>query len=149
MAKLCEANNIATKGFSPDFLEVLTDYEWPGNVRELINTIERVIAESLDAPILFPYHLPMNIRIKAKQSSLGDVQSSFSSKSKSNLSGLTSKYMPTLKEFRETGIAKIEKEYLEKLIMVTKGDVKESGRISGLSRSRLYGLLKKHNIGKP
>lgn len=149
MTKLCEANNIATKGFSPDFIDVLTGYEWPGNVRELINTLERVIAESLDAPILFPYHLPMNIRIKAKQSSLGDVQSPLFSKSKSDLSGFPSKYMPSLKECRETGIGKIEKEYLEKLISVTKGDVRESGRISGLSRSRLYGLLKKHNIERP
>ena len=149
MTKLCEANNIASKGFSPDFLEVLTEYEWPGNVRELINTLERVIAESLDAPILFPYHLPMNIRIKAKQSSLGDAPTQLSSKSKSDLPGLSLNYMPTLKEFRENGIARIEKEYLEKLIAVTRGDVKESGRISGLSRSRLYGLLKKHNIEKP
>jgi len=149
MTKLCEANNIATKGFSPDFIDALTGYEWPGNVRELINTLERVIAESLDAPILFPYHLPMNIRIKAKQSSLGGVQSSLSLKSKSDLSGLSSKYMPSLKECRETGIAKIEKEYLEKLIAATKGDVRESGRVSGLSRSRLYGLLKKHNIERP
>ncbi len=149
LAKLCEVNKIATKGFSPDFIDALTGYEWPGNVRELINTLESVIAESLDTPVLYPYHLPMNIRIKAKQISLGEQQLSLPPKAADDISTFSSKYMPSLKECREAGIAKLEKEYFEKLLMVTKGNVKESGKISGLSRSRFYGLLKKHNIERP
>ena len=65
------------------------------------------------------------------------------------LPAFSSKYIPNLKEYREAGIANLEKEYLEKLLSVSKGNIKEAGKISGLSRSRLYGLLKKHNIERP
>lgn len=143
IAKLCENNNIATKGFSPEFFEALVAYDWPGNVREFINTLESVIAESLDAPILFPYHLPVNIRIRATQASIGDgkpykVRSNYDDKSSSALS--------TLKLYREVGLNSLEQEYLEKLMACINGNIKEACRISGLSRSRLYGLMKKYNI---
>ncbi|MFO7557877.1 MAG: helix-turn-helix domain-containing protein [Desulfobacterales bacterium] len=40
----------------------------------------------------------------------------------------------------------LEQEYLEKLIASINGNIQEACRISGLSRSRLYGLMKKYNI---
>jgi two-component system NtrC family response regulator len=143
LAKLCENNSIATKGFSPEFFQALMAYDWPGNVREFINTLESVIAESLDAPILFPYHLPVNIRIRATQASIGDnkpykAQLPYDSNSSSTL--------PTLKSYREAGLNSLEQEYLEKLMASITGNIKEACRISGLSRSRLYGLMKKYNL---
>ena len=42
--------------------------------------------------------------------------------------------------------AQAEKEYLQELKSLTREDVKEACRISMLSRSRLYELLKKHAI---
>ncbi|MFZ5572105.1 MAG: sigma-54-dependent transcriptional regulator [Thermodesulfobacteriota bacterium] len=147
MAKLCENNGIAIKGFSPEFIDALTAYEWPGNVRELINTLESVISEALDAPILFPYHLPVHIRIKVKQASLGDKPAS-SKAPKLVKPDMSSTMLPSLKDYRETGMASLEKEYLEKLMAATQGRIKEAGKLSGLSRSRLYGLMKKYNISR-
>ncbi len=144
MAKLCENNKIATKGFSPEFIQALLSYDWPGNVRELINTLERVVAESLDAPILFPYHLPVHIRIQATQASIGDTKTPGPvSDDKKEFPGES---LATLKEHRETGIASLEKEYLEQLMGVTHGNIKEACIISDLSRSRLYGLMKKYAL---
>ncbi len=40
----------------------------------------------------------------------------------------------------------MKSQYLQGLVTGTKGDIKAACRISGLSRSRLYALLKKHNI---
>ncbi|TFH52165.1 MAG: hypothetical protein E4G89_01655, partial [Methanothrix sp.] len=45
--------------------------------------------------------------------------------------------------FRETSIAELEQQYLKDLILLTQGNVKKACQISGLSRSRLYALLKK------
>ncbi len=143
MTKLCENNNIATKGFSPEFFEALVAYDWPGNVREFINTLESVIAESLDAPTLFPYHLPVNIRIRATQASIGQDKPCTDRSSHEDQSSST---LPTLKSYRETGLNSLEQEYLEKLIASINGNIQEACRISGLSRSRLYGLMKKYNI---
>lgn len=144
MAKLCESNNIATKGFSPEFLDALSTYDWPGNIRELINTLESVIAEARDAPILFPYHLPNQIRIRATQATLGE-DINFNTDTPSYSSSFSSSLL-TLRGYREKGIAQIEKEYLEKLMTTTKGNIKEACQISGLSRSRLYGLMKKYQV---
>lgn len=167
ITKLCENNGIATKGFSPEFIEALTTYEWPGNVRELINTLESVIAEALDAPILFPYHLPVHIRIKATQASLDEKpvagkitplkpekqeklenQENQIEPPQNYKPEVASANLPTLKEYREMGLAALEKEYLEKLMSFTNGRIKEAGSISGLSRSRLYGLMKKYNVSR-
>jgi two-component system NtrC family response regulator len=41
----------------------------------------------------------------------------------------------------------LEKQYLEDLMLLAARDIKKACRISGLSRSRLYHLLKKHGIG--
>lgn len=40
----------------------------------------------------------------------------------------------------------MESRYLQGLVTGTKGDIRAACRISGLSRSRLYARLKKHNI---
>ncbi len=144
MAKICENNKIATKGFSPEFLEALVAYEWPGNVREIINSIESVIAEARDAPILFPYHLPNHIRISAMQATMGEDDTHKTELLRSI--GDSSDSLPTLKEYRETGIAAIEKEYLSKLMLTTNGNIKGACTVSGLSRSRLYGLMKKYQV---
>ncbi len=44
---------------------------------------------------------------------------------------------------------RMESQYLQDLVAAAKGDAKIASRISGLSRSRLYALLKKHNIVMP
>jgi DNA-binding NtrC family response regulator len=44
---------------------------------------------------------------------------------------------------------RMESQYLQELVAAAKGDVRVACRISGLSRSRLYALLKKQNIVMP
>ena len=47
-----------------------------------------------------------------------------------------------LKEY----LNQMESQYLQGLVTGTKGDISAACQISGVSRSRLYALLKKHNI---
>jgi transcriptional regulator with AAA-type ATPase domain len=49
-----------------------------------------------------------------------------------------------LAEYRD----KIEKDYLQMLLNEAKGSRKDACRLSGMSQSRLYGLLKKHNLSR-
>jgi len=46
----------------------------------------------------------------------------------------------------DLAIARFEAEYLEELMRHAKTDVRLACRIAGLSRSRLYALLKKYRI---
>ena len=70
MIRLCKGYGIASKGFSPDFLDVIAAYDWPGNVRELFNTMEKILAEAQHEPTLFPKHLPSDIRIQVARASV-------------------------------------------------------------------------------
>lgn len=135
--KFSERNMIDLKEFSPEFLDALASYDWPGNVRELINTLERVFTVAWHEAVIFPYHLPIPIRIKITQNSIGK-----------EIPGNTSMVdaFPKIQNIRDDAIAKVERKYLENLVSVSGADVKKACELSGLSRSRLYELMKKYQI---
>ncbi len=137
--KLSETYGFAKKSFSPDFFEVLYRYDWPGNVRELVNALERAVSAASHEPVLFPKHLPVYIRVHLARASLEQSQDTAPPGS------TFTRPLPGLMEVRETTMAEVEQRYLRELMTLT-GDMQEASTISGLSRSRLYALLKKHGI---
>ncbi len=143
LGSLCAKYNIATKGYSPEFYDALYSYDWPGNVREFIHTIESAIVSDRESPILFPYHLPVGIRVKKAQTLL-DSENRIKNKSFEKSYG--SDNLLTFREHRVNNIEVIEKEYLQNLILHTSNNIKKACKIADLSKSRLYGLLKKHDI---
>jgi two-component system, NtrC family, response regulator len=144
--KLCEQYGINVKGFSPDFLDAFIAYDWPGNVRELISALEKAIAEASQEPTLFPKHLPVDIRISLKKAEINRV--SHVEPPGTARSPLPARVLPTLKQFREEAMGEIERQYLENLMVDTGRNIKEACRISGLSRPRLYALLKQFSLTK-
>jgi two-component system NtrC family response regulator len=139
--RICEQHGINIKGFSPDFLDALLAYDWPGNVRELISALEKAIAEASQEPTLFPKHLPVNIRISLKKAEINR-----SGNTPDMRDPIPGRALPTLKQFREDALSEIERQYLENLMAVTGRNMKEACRISGLSRPRLYALLKRFSL---
>jgi two-component system, NtrC family, response regulator len=139
----CEQYGTEIKGFSPDFIKALCTYDWPGNTRELVNSIEEAILAARYEPILFPQHLPTNIRIKLVQDSL---KAEPANKNEEQSADSQVKTFPSMRDFRETGVAEIEKQYLENLLAFVQGNIKDACKISDLSRSRFYELLKKYSI---
>ena len=138
LGRLCEKHNTGIKGYATDFLDMLLSYDWPGNVREFISALERALVTAYYEPTLFPAHLPLEIRIEVKKAQLHRM-------SPSPL-GTATEVIPTLQEVREKTVAGAEKRYLEELLMVTKGNMADACRISGLSRPRLYAVLKKFSL---
>ena len=145
MVKLCERYGMETKGFSPDFFETLAAYNWPGNVRELIHTMERVLTVARFEPTLFPRHLPTKIRAHAARASISKKETD---KDLSEKDTHPAEMLPKLQDVRETAVSKAEKQYLYDLMLLTKKNIKEACRVSGLSQSRLYYLMKKHKISR-
>lgn len=142
--RLCDRYRIGTKGYSPEFLETLMEYEWPGNVRELINALEKAISAAGKAPTLFPMHLPPHIRIQVARSSanhgaLDQPESEILENPKTDIRSL-----PKLRKLLDL----TEHQYLQDIVLHTGGNIKEMCNISGLSRSRLYDRLKKYNISR-
>lgn len=144
---ICEREHIAVKDFSHDYISTLEAYDWPGNVRELYNAVEWAISKARYETTLFPKHLPDHIRICAARSSLRGPSPDRDTADKDDIK-ISYRGLPRLKEFREAIIMEHEKKYLRELIALTNGDINKACRISGLGKSRLYGLMKNYGISR-
>jgi two-component system NtrC family response regulator len=151
LERLCARYNLATKGLSPDFLSALASYHWPGNVRELVNTLEQVLTRAGQAPTLFPRHLPEEVRVcyARAAASEGVIPADLPRPAPAQGAGAPSPEhpagLPRLREYRRVQ----DRQYFQELMLLTRGEVAAACRISGLSRSRLYELLKEHGLSNP
>jgi len=145
---ICRRNRLSIKGVVPETLETLASYPWPGNVRELENTLEKAIISAPHDPVLYPIHLPAQIR-------LHHIRTVVAQKHDHPLTDFPPapadqvrfpESLPPLKEWRRILTSDIEKHYLQRLMKETAADMVAACAVSGLSRSRLYDLLKLHGL---
>ncbi|WP_028579505.1 sigma-54-dependent transcriptional regulator [Desulfogranum japonicum] len=138
LEKLWKRQHLAPQAISGECLDYLELYDWPGNVRELQQTLEEVVARSQGHQTLFAFHLPGRIRIKAAQSSL-NAEHIPASGSKKLFATRPQKW----KQYKED----MESQYIKQLMAYCEGDVKSACEVSGISRARLYELLRKETAG--
>jgi two-component system NtrC family response regulator len=143
MTKLCERYGTATKGFSPEIWEIFAKYNWPGNVRELIRALEKAIITARDAPVLFPRHLPDHIRIQVTRASINKKPAA---QEKVKERTLAWDEFPLIQDVRDAAVIEAEQTYLKDLLEFTRCNIERACEISGISRSRLYALLKKYRL---
>lgn len=141
LSRIFERYQSGLKGVSPDFHEVLMEYNWPGNVRELVNTLETVVVASGSENMLFPKHLPQHIRVYAARSSI-------STSAKPAAPAEQPDTLPPLKDFRNIAIAQAESQYIQRLMEISKGDIEVACNISQIKRSRLYSLIRAYQISE-
>lgn len=171
-------NQMFKKIISNDFLAALRQYHWPGNVRELFHAVERSLAAAQDHTTLYPYHLPIHIRIGIAKSLLPQaaeaqpqppavaaaaaptapqpapapapppprVADQQEAPGEARTIHYTFNARQRLQRVREEVLAKTEEIYLKELLTVTERNISQAIQTSGLSRSRLYQLLKDYNI---
>ncbi|MFN2343491.1 MAG: sigma-54-dependent transcriptional regulator [Desulfonatronovibrio sp.] len=132
---------------SPDLIDLFSAYSWPGNVRELVNTLKALSASAPQARVLYPCHLPRDLHVKflkhSKNSDIGlpetEIQDNPGDPGKEMLD-------QDWKTFCAMSQAKYEKQYLQNLIEVCDHNISQAMSRSGLSKPRLYSLLKKYSI---
>ncbi len=139
--RLCRRHGQPAKQMTPEFLRTLALYPWPGNVRELFSTLEQTLFAARFEATLFPRHLPQHVRIQVARSRL-EAQRAALQTFNTPASGT----LPRLHELRSEVFGQAEQQYLASLVQLTGQDVRRACQLSGLSRSRLYALLKKHCI---
>ena len=145
---LCRRHRLPIKGVVPETLEVLSAYPWPGNVRELENTLEKAILADPTDPVLYPIHLPPEIRlsrIRARVCARGPEPEERATSTISPPLAYPETLLP-FKEYRRRLTADIEHHYLTRLLKETGSDMGKACTVSGLGRSRLYDLLKIHGM---
>jgi two-component system NtrC family response regulator len=140
--RACTRLGIDNKGFAPDLLDTLLQYEWPGNIRELINALDQAVVRAGTEPILYPQHLSRNIRANVARLQVAELPVL-----EERTPPITDKdTFPTLREYREKHMAELETWYLKNLMLISKGDIPTACRLSGLSRPRIYALLKERDV---
>ena len=101
----------------------LSSYEWPGNVRELYNAIERAVVLSSNGEL-----------------SVQDVFAHL--ESQDDLLAIESTEFKPLQEAKD----EFERQYLERLLNSTEGNVSLAAKIAGRMRTDMYRLFTKHQI---
>jgi len=139
VSTLCDRLQIEQKSLTSDFLSHLQAHQWPGNVRELSHVLEEVCAREHQHRSLFAYHLPEQIRIHQAHSALRNHSLESSNKTKQK-----EKFNKPLswKDYKSVS----EKEYLIQLMAYTDENINKACEVSGISRARIYQLLKKQSV---
>jgi len=147
VGRLSDRSNCPHKGFDPDFFDTLAGYDWPGNVRELFSVLERAFAAASREPTLYAMHLPQELRITVTRAQLENRLTSTSCAGNNMLVPIPSVHaeirgFPEFKSYREDA----ERAYLAALLDQMGSDISRMVSTSGVSRSHLYALFKKHGL---
>jgi transcriptional regulator with PAS, ATPase and Fis domain len=130
---------LGLKGVSSEFLMHLNAHHWPGNVRELINVLEYALAAAGQDPTLVPKHLPPAYRITRLD--FDSERTKIASAQKAETQDAHAVF-PSWSAYRQQSV----ENYL-RMLLAKAGDSREKAcNLSGISQSRLYDLLKKHNL---
>lgn len=148
---ICRRNRLPIKGVVPETLETLAAYHWPGNVRELENVIEKALIAAAPEPVLYPIHLPPEIRLSRIRTKVSEKRGQAPTAADPDAPFAPERLTTPatrlpFKEYRRLLTNDIERHYLRQLLHETEGDIAKACAASGLSRSRLYDLLKVHSL---
>jgi two-component system NtrC family response regulator len=147
VTRACEKSRIGMKSFSPDFFDILQTYNWPGNVRELMGTLQRSLAVAVREPVLYPAHLPVDLRVKASRLAIAGRAAAQNKFDIAVNDVLAVDEVPLdFKDFRNTVLEGAEKRYFTQLVRLANGSSAQACRLSDISRSRLFHFLHKYNI---
>ncbi len=126
LEKYSKENAKKFKGFAPEALESLINYDWPGNVRELENNIERIVVLNEDTRVKQSY-LPRFIVTSDRKASLDGVL----------LDEIYQKIVP---------LEQVEQYAIENALKKCQGDVIASAKKLQIGQATLYRKIKKYGI---
>lgn len=121
--KLCKTQGI-TKDLSKSAKNVLFSYDWPGNIRELSNIIERIYYMS-DSNTIELHDIPSQI-----------IQNHVNTRTKN----------ATENDSLDAMLAYLERDIVLETLEKTNYNISKAASHLQIPRSRLYRILKRHNI---
>ena len=113
------ASSKAIRGFSEEVMQIFLDYDWPGNVRELQNVVEHAVILA-KGEMITQIDLPHSLK-ETFPRTYADISS-----------------------LKDT-----EKNLILKVLNETDGNKYQAAKRLGITRSTLYGKLRKHAIMVP
>ncbi len=155
--RVCDERKGQCKTVSNCYRKAMTNYPWPGNVRELINAVYYSIESALHEDVLLVQHLPLEIRVHNVRNNVTDphvrMDAILPDGRESGTLGIDisdiladKESLPDYKYTRNVTVERVEDHYFKALIEASEGSLEKACEISGLSKARLYELLKKHDM---
>ena len=126
-------NEISSKRFAPESIEIIENYKWPGNVRELKNMVER-IAILCDSEIIQPKHLPKELFGLPEKYIIDDLPKTWE------------EFKKLRKYIQDNAIAEIEKRFLREAMKQANGNISLAAKEVRMHRTNFHLLLRKYNI---
>ncbi len=123
------AMGCAPPALAPETRTLLLRHPFPGNVRELENLMRRALV-FVDGPQVRPEHLPAEV-------------------SAASLDGVTAEVPRTyraLKQACRSAIGRLERAFCEEILRRAEGNVSQAARESGINRTSLHEMLRKHGL---
>jgi two-component system, NtrC family, response regulator AtoC len=117
--------NKKIRGFSPESLEFLMNYDWPGNCRELENVVEMIVSLT-ESSLIESSELKAYMNLREKPS--GDLHSCPQDFS-----------LSTIQDAQE-------KTHILKVLEKNNWNISKSAKVLGICRSSLWMKMKKHEI---
>ncbi len=121
------------KGFDPEAVNRLTEYDWPGNARQLRNLIERA-AIMCETDQISLNDLPLLVE-------LDDIDQLLE-----NIPSTNEELKQIKKEIRQKAVRKVEKKFILNALVKNDWNVTQAAQSVGLQRSNFHNLMKKHAI---
>ena len=110
-------------GYHKDTLKRFEGYPWPGNVRELENEIHRAVLLAEDGTFLQPENLSDRLLVVSQE-------------------------MPRMGSSLKESMARVEEEFIRRVLKEHGGNRTQSAKSMGISRQALTEKLKKYKIGR-
>jgi DNA-binding NtrC family response regulator len=135
LERFCKKNQVAVKGFNPEAMCLIENYNWPGNVRELRNIVER-LAILCDQERIEPHHLPAEIRQTVVRSAAG-----------MSLPRTWEEFKRLKQQVRDSAVQQLERQFLLDVLQRCEGNVSHAADEIGIQRTNLHALMRKHGLG--
>lgn len=126
-------------GFSEEALSCLMSHHWPGNVRELDNVVEHA-ATLVSGERIEPHDLPSYLTANTRN------RAPAANQSMAALGTIESLCSVPYTEARTRVLDDFERRYLEDLMTFTSGNISQAARQSGIDRSNLRRMLRRHDL---
>ncbi|GAB4344011.1 MAG: sigma-54 dependent transcriptional regulator [Calditrichia bacterium] len=122
LRQFAETHNKVLRGFAPESLRLLQQYDWPGNVRELQNVVTKV-AIFADSAVIQPGEIAQVLNLSTQ-------------------TGRETAAGQTLEQARQN----FEREFILRVFEQTGGRMLETAQQLGINRSALYKKMRKLGI---
>jgi len=124
-----EAYGLPRITFTVAAMHRVSSYSWPGNVRELENCVRYLTCLQLTGPVEVS-DLPL----------LDEGDTSAPRREEPDLSGLS------LREAKRELVSRFERDYLERALRESHGNIARAARQSGKARRAFFELMRKHGV---